>query len=236
VVITLPVSEEKGNFINLSRFCSYNHGAVAISNLLEINPKLKILSFDWDVHHGNGNQEIFYDNPNVLIMSIHRYDCGKFYPGEIGKIENVGEGSGEGYNVNIAFGQKNNSKGSKKTNEDYLYAFYQVCLPIIKEFEPDFIFIDSGYDSAKGDVMGDQNVTSECFGTITRELMKVNSKVVCFCNDGYSFDCIKPLKCVANTLIENDVPEVPSSTLSKNTKSEMMEIKKIFSKYWSSLN
>ncbi|KTF72650.1 hypothetical protein cypCar_00045710, partial [Cyprinus carpio] len=83
-------------------FCFFNSVAIAAKQLQQKLSASKILIVDWDVHHGNGTQEIFYNDPSVLYVSLHRYDNGNFFPGSGGPAE-VGSGAGEGFNVNVAW-------------------------------------------------------------------------------------------------------------------------------------
>jgi acetoin utilization deacetylase AcuC-like enzyme len=110
----------------------------------------------------------------------------------------------------------------------------------MKQFNPDMIFIDSGFDSAIGDSMGCQKVTKECFGLMTKEILKVCSKVVCYCNDGYANTCIFPLEYVVDQFLGLDLPDLPendnlNSELSKNTKYDIFQILKIQHNYWDCL-
>ena len=142
---------------------------------------------------------------------MHRYDFGNFFPGKIGSYEFCGSDEGEGFNVNFCFGVK--SIGNFKRNCDYLKAFRHICLPIMKEFQPDFIFIDSGYDSAIGDKMGKQELTAEAFAFMTYEIMKINQKLIVLSNDGYGVSCLKPLEHVTKVLLG----EKPSKLPKKNS-------------------
>lgn len=84
-------------------FCFYNNAAVAARVAQKEFGAKKVVIFDWDVHVGEGTASIFYDDPSVLYISIHRFDMGKFYPGPIGKHDRIGEGAGKGYNIQWPF-------------------------------------------------------------------------------------------------------------------------------------
>jgi acetoin utilization deacetylase AcuC-like enzyme len=104
-------------------FCYFNNVALAAKAMVAKNKKVAIV--DWDIHHGNGTQQIFYDNPSVLYISVHRYDNGTFFPGT-GRPEEIGSGGGIGYNVNIAFSGKQTFQGPTSSNcgdPEYLAAF-----------------------------------------------------------------------------------------------------------------
>lgn len=124
-----------------------------------------------DVHHGNGTQQIFYDDPSVLYLSIHRHDDGNFFPGTGGSTE-CGAGPGLGYNVNIAWsGGINPPLG----DAEYLAAFRTVVMPIAREFAPDIVLVSAGFDAAIGHPapLGGYVVSPACFGHLTRELMQL---------------------------------------------------------------
>lgn len=94
----------------------------------------KILIVDWDVHHGNGGQKAFYEDPDILYISIHVHMNGSFYPsGPEGGMDRVGRGAGLGKNVNIPWPTKGMG------DADYIYAFQHVVMPIAAEFNPDLV-------------------------------------------------------------------------------------------------
>lgn len=103
----------------------------------------KLVIIDWDVHHGNGTQNIFYSSSQVLYFSIHRYQGGAFYP-HTGKEDEVGTEAGVGYNVNIPL------NSIRLGDEQYIKAFEQIIIPITEEYEPDLIMVSAGFDCAQG--------------------------------------------------------------------------------------
>ena len=130
-------------------FCLFNNAAVAAKYALDTHNMKKVLIVDWDVHHGNGIQNIFYASPNVLYISLHRYDHGTFFPGRPDAGSNfVGSGKGEGFNVNIPW------NGSGMGDTEYALAFYNIVLPIAYEFNPDLVLVSAGFDAARGDPLG----------------------------------------------------------------------------------
>ena len=117
-------------------FCLFNNVCVASRVCQEEFGKdcRKILIVDWDVHHGNGCQKAFYDNPNILYISIHVHMNGSFYPsGDEGDMYHVGAGAGLGLNVNLPWPTKGMGDG------DYMYAFQHLVMPIGSEFNPDLV-------------------------------------------------------------------------------------------------
>uniref|UniRef100_A0A8C6Y8A8 Histone deacetylase n=1 Tax=Naja naja TaxID=35670 RepID=A0A8C6Y8A8_NAJNA len=126
-------------------FCYFNSVAISAKLLQQRLNVNKILIVDWDVHHGNGTQQAFYSDPNVLYISLHRYDDGNFFPGS-GAPDEVGIGLGIGFNVNIAFtGGLNPPIG----DPEYLTAFRTIVMPIAHEFAPDIVLVSSGFDAVK---------------------------------------------------------------------------------------
>uniref|UniRef100_A0A8L0DTX2 Histone deacetylase n=1 Tax=Oncorhynchus mykiss TaxID=8022 RepID=A0A8L0DTX2_ONCMY len=150
-------------------FCYFNSVAIAAKQLQQKLSANKILIVDWDVHHGNGTQEVFYNDPSVLYISLHRYDDGNFFPGSGGPAE-VGSGAGEGFNVNVAW---TGGLDPPMSDAEYITAFRTVVMPIAQEFSPDVVLVSSGFDAAEGHPapLGGYKVTSKCFGFLTRQLM-----------------------------------------------------------------
>uniref|UniRef100_T1GQY7 Histone deacetylase domain-containing protein n=1 Tax=Megaselia scalaris TaxID=36166 RepID=T1GQY7_MEGSC len=129
-------------------FCIFNNVAIAAQYAIR-NGVNKVLIVDWDVHHGNGTQHIFENNPNVLYISIHRYDNATFFPKKTdANYDVVGKGAGEGFNVNIPW----NKKGM--TDMEYIMVMQQIVLPIAYEFNPELVLVSAGFDAAIGDPLG----------------------------------------------------------------------------------
>lgn len=109
-------------------YCFFNNVAIAVQHALDKCGMKKILIVDWDVHHGQGTQRMFYNDPRVLFFSIHRYENGTFWPNlRESDFDYIGEGPGTGYNFNIPL----NKTGM--TNADYLAIFQQILMPIAIE-------------------------------------------------------------------------------------------------------
>lgn len=109
-------------------YCFFNNVAIAAQHALNNRGVGKILIVDWDVHHGQGTQQMFYDDPRVLYFSIHRFEFGKFWPNlRESDFDFIGEGEGRGFNFNIPL----NKIGMK--NSDYLAIWHQILLPVACE-------------------------------------------------------------------------------------------------------
>ncbi|XP_023175192.1 histone deacetylase 4 isoform X2 [Drosophila hydei] len=192
-------------------FCFFNSIAIAAKLLRQRVPEMKrILIVDWDVHHGNGTQQAFYQSPDILYLSIHRHDDGNFFPGTGGPTE-CGSGAGLGYNVNISWsGALNPPLG----DAEYIAAFRTVVMPIAKCFNPDIVLVSSGFDAATGHPapLGGYHVSPACFGLMTRELLKLaNGKVVLALEGGYDLAaiCDSAQECVRALLGDAAAPIAP---------------------------
>lgn len=118
-----------------SGFCLFNNVSVAVRTTMQNHPEIKrVLILDWDVHHGNGTQTAFLSEPNVLFISIHRYENATFYPGSTyGNLDQCGEAEGLGRNINIPWPTRGMG------DADYLHAFEKAVMPISREFDPDLV-------------------------------------------------------------------------------------------------
>mmetsp|Transcript_5661 Transcript_5661/g.7082 ORF Transcript_5661/g.7082 Transcript_5661/m.7082 type:complete len:585 (-) Transcript_5661:293-2047(-) len=161
-------------------YCVINNVAVAAAYAREKLGASKVLIVDWDVHHGNGTQSIFLNDPNVLFFSVHRYHGGNFFPFlQNSGPSTVGLGEGAGFNINVGWNKK------KMGDAEYLAVWETILMPVAQEFQPDLVLVSSGFDAADGD-MGECHVTPECFGQLTRALMTLaDGKVVCALEGGY---------------------------------------------------
>lgn len=181
-------------------FCFFNNVCVATRVCQADFPDLcrKVLILDWDVHHGNGIQNIFEGDPNVLYISIHVHRDGKFYPqSPAGNHKHVGIGEGVGKNINIPWPQHFMGDG------DYMHAFQQIVMPVAQEFNPDFVIISAGFDAAEGDTLGMCLVTPAGFAHMTHMLMSLaDGKVVACLEGGYNLRSIaKSALAVTRTLM-----------------------------------
>ncbi len=162
-------------------FCIYNNVAVGAHYLIEKYKLNKIAIIDFDVHHGNGTQDIFYNNEKVLYISIHQYP---FYPGtgadnEKGKHDNI-------FNIPLPAGTN---------SEEYMNA-YEHVLKKLKEFKPEFLLFSAGFDAHQDDPLAQFKLKSKDFYDITKRTLKVinksiNNKVVSILEGGYDLNALK---------------------------------------------
>ena len=212
-------------------FCLFNNTCIASRVCQNIfGPACrKVLILDWDVHHGNGCQKAFYDDPNILYISLHVHQGGKFYPsGPEGGMDRCGEGAGEGYNVNIPWETKGMGDG------DYMYAFQHVVMPIANSFEPDFVIVSAGFDAAAGDELGGCNVTPPCYAHMTHMLMSLaHGKVAVCLEGGYNFRAIsRSALAVTRTLMGEPPDRLEGTSATTSAIKTIEEVKKVQSRYW----
>lgn len=143
-------------------FCLFNNVAVGAAYLRQRYGLERILIVDWDLHHGNGTQHMFERDPNVLFISSHQYP---FYPGT-GAIEESGRGDGEGYTVNLAL-------PGGAGDSVLVDAFRRIVLPIAHRYEPQFVLISAGFDGHQRDPLGDLQLTTAGYRSLTRALLDV---------------------------------------------------------------
>ena len=169
-------------------FCLFNSVAVAARHAQTFAPKKckKVLIVDWDVHHGNGTQNIFYDDPSVFYVSIHRSDGGKFYPGT-GFAKELGNKKKRSLGTNLNIPWPCRGLGDK----EYAVAFEKLLMPLCKNFKPDLVFISAGFDAALGDPLGGMKVSPGGYAYMTNELMQLaNGNVIIALEGGYNLTSI----------------------------------------------
>ncbi|NXB35180.1 HDA10 deacetylase, partial [Eulacestoma nigropectus] len=186
-------------------FCLFNNVAIAAEYAKLKYGLQRILIVDWDVHHGQGTQYIFEEDPSVLYFSWHRYEHQEFWPSlKESDYDAVGLGKGKGFNINLPW----NKVGMG--NSDYLAAFFHVLLPVAFEFDPELVIVSSGYDSGIGDPEGQMNATPEVFAHLTHFLMQLaNGKLSVILEGGYHLKSLGESVCMTvKTLLGDPVPQI----------------------------
>uniref|UniRef100_A0A673K2Q8 Histone deacetylase n=1 Tax=Sinocyclocheilus rhinocerous TaxID=307959 RepID=A0A673K2Q8_9TELE len=217
-------------------FCYFNSVAIAAKLLQQRLDVGKILIVDWDVHHGNGTQQAFYDDPRVLYVSLHRYDDGNFFPGS-GAPEEVGSGPGVGFNVNVAF---TGGLDPPMCDAEYLAAFRTVVMPIASEFAPDLVLVSAGFDAVEGHPppLGGYKLTSRCLGHLTKQLMGLaGGRVVLALEGGHDLRaiCDASEACVSALLgieLEPLSADVLKQRPNENAVSSIEKVLENHSQYW----
>lgn len=159
-------------------FCLFNNVAVAARYAQEQGVD-RVLIVDWDLHHGNGTQKAFYDDPTVLYFSTHQYP---YYPGT-GDVSEAGRDAGEGYTVNVPL-----SPGVG--NVGYEQIFDEVLLPIAHEYDPDLVLVSAGQDAHASDPLGGMNLTTRGYEAMTRKLSSIPAPMVLALEGGYNVEAL----------------------------------------------
>lgn len=161
-------------------FCLINNVAVLAAEL--VSGGERVLIFDFDAHHGNGTQEIFFDNPDVLYISTHQYPL---YPGT-GRAREVGKGAGKGYTLNLPF-------HADTTGPSYLEALDRLAAPIIETFSPTWILLSSGFDAHRLDPLTELGLSSADFGILTlwAKQLAPDAKLVAMLEGGYDLEALE---------------------------------------------
>jgi acetoin utilization deacetylase AcuC-like enzyme len=206
-------------------FCLLNHAAVAAEHARSRGLE-KVAILDWDVHHGNGTQDIFYADGHVLYLSAHQ---SPFYPGT-GSSREVGKGEGEGLTVNVPL-----PAGSG--DSAYAAVFSEVFLPVLSAFRPELIIVSAGYDAHAADPLGGMRLQAASFGrfaaelaTFTRELRIASPAFVL--EGGYDLGVLT--KGVAATIEGAEEPSSFRLEVPENMKS-LAKTRKALSPFWKGL-
>lgn len=160
-------------------FCLFNNIAIAAASAREQFGLSRIGILDWDVHHGNGTQEIFYRDHTVLYISTHQEF---WYPGT-GAVEETGEGEGEGFTINIPL-------PAGTGNEGYRHVFEEIVVPVLNGFAPQLLLISAGYDPHFADPLGGMVLSAAGFRTLAHLLIAAaerrEARVAAVLEGGYS--------------------------------------------------
>lgn len=214
-------------------FCLYNNVGVATSFLLNERRELginKILIVDWDVHHGNGTQKMFYNDSRVLFFSVHRYDYGTFYPaGHDGSYFMTGKGPGAGHNINVPW------EHGRCGDADYLAVWDHILIPVAKEFDPDMIIISAGFDAAIGDPLGGCRISPYGYSIMLDKLMEfAGGKIVMALEGGYNLNSIaSSARACVEVLLQDKPPNVMLEAYPfASTWRVIQEVRQKLSGYW----
>eukprot|EP00252_Welwitschia_mirabilis_P003237 TRINITY_DN13324_c0_g1_i1.p1 TRINITY_DN13324_c0_g1~~TRINITY_DN13324_c0_g1_i1.p1 ORF type:complete len:553 (-),score=134.00 TRINITY_DN13324_c0_g1_i1:302-1960(-) len=208
-------------------FCLHNNAAIAC-RVAQASGARKVLILDWDVHHGNGTQEIFETDSSVLYISLHRHEGGNFYPGT-GAASEVGILEGEGYSVNIPW------KCGGVGDNDYIFAFNHIVIPIARQFAPDLIIVSAGFDAAKGDPLGGCEVTPYGFASMTHMLSGICcGKLLVILEGGYNLRSISASATAVMEVLLGKQLDINQENIVPSMKclDTLLEVIHIQSKYW----
>jgi acetoin utilization deacetylase AcuC-like enzyme len=205
-------------------FCIFNNVAVATRHAQAKGLK-KVLIVDWDVHHGNGTNAIFYADKSVMYFSTHQFP---HYPGT-GRMTEVGADGAEGTKVNVPLPSGTGDQG-------YLMVFREILKPIALEFRPDIVLVSAGHDPHKADPLGGMKLTSSGFGAIAGVVKEVadiccQGRLAATLEGGYNLDAQAEAVVAELKAFQGEVPDVSGADLGIARRIE--EVKKVQSAYWS---
>jgi acetoin utilization deacetylase AcuC-like enzyme len=165
-------------------FCLFNNVAVAARYVQQRHGLARVLILDWDVHHGNGTQAAFYDDPTVLYVSLHQYP---WYPGT-GSADERGAGPGEGFTLNVPM-------AAGRGDEEYLKAFDAQIAPAVRAFRPEFVLISAGFDAHRDDPLAMMDLTEAGYRAMTDAVMgwataSANGRIVSCLEGGYNLTAL----------------------------------------------
>ncbi len=193
-------------------FCLLNNVAITCAALTARGERVAIV--DWDAHHGNGTQDIFERDPNVLYISMHQ---SPLYPGT-GAVDEVGTGAGKGLTINIPL-----PPGT--TGDAYLEAFDTIVAPAFARFQPDWVLVSAGFDAHRADPLTDLGLSSGDYADFTARISALvprSGRLVVFLEGGYDFDALRDsVIATASTLLE--ASRRPESSTSGGPHSDVLE-------------
>jgi acetoin utilization deacetylase AcuC-like enzyme len=184
-------------------FCIFNNIAVAARAALDSDSVERILIYDWDVHHGNGTQDSFYEDNRVMYISTHQWP---FYPGS-GLSEEVGDAGGKGYTANFPF-----PPGAG--DAEYAFAMREAILPLAREFRPDLVLVSAGFDAHREDLLGSMRLSDEGYASLARLLSDACSelcagRIAFVLEGGYNVEAqARSVTAVVDAMLGRDV-EIP---------------------------
>ncbi len=149
-------------------FCLFNNVAIAARYVQKKYGLTRVLIVDWDVHHGNGTQHSFEDDPSVLFFSTHQFP---HYPGT-GRESERGRGTGEGYTINVPM-------EAGEGDEEYRSVFQKSLVPAADDFKPDFVIISAGFDAHKDDPLASMGLTEEGYADLTGIVAGIAKRHAC---------------------------------------------------------
>jgi acetoin utilization deacetylase AcuC-like enzyme len=184
-------------------FCYFNNVAVAAAEALARGLE-RVLVVDFDVHHGNGTQDIFHDDPRVLYISSHAYP---FYPGT-GPLEDVGRGAGQGFTVNLPMPYASG-------DAEYLRVYREVVTPIAKAYDPELVLVSAGFDAFDGDPLAGMRVSAEGYGALAALCVEAaagaaRGRVVAVLEGGYHLDGLATSAAAVTRALLGEPPPAPA--------------------------
>ena len=207
-------------------FCLFNNVAVAAAHARARGLE-RVAIVDYDVHHGNGTQNAFYNDSSVLFISSHQYP---YYPGT-GAAEEIGTGGGRGFTVNIPL-------AAGATDADYEHVYEAIAWPILRAFTPQLILVSAGFDAYKDDPLGGMRLDADCFGRLTAQIVAVandccDGRVVAVTEGGYHLKGIADsLRAAIAALDDEPVSSAMPGASAPRGEATVAAVKPHLARYW----
>ena len=213
-------------------FCLLNQVAIAAQTLRTEHGLQRIAILDWDVHHGNGTQARFWDDPNLLYLSLHQYPL---YPGT-GALGEVGSSRAEGATVNLPL-------PAGCGDAEYGAVFREVVVPVLFEFAPEFILVSAGFDAEARDPLASMRMSPEGFRQMAEQLLQVadevcGGRVALALEGGYDLEALGECVCeVTRALSRGGIPPRPPPEGSSTPRSRdlVADFREAHGGYWKAL-
>jgi acetoin utilization deacetylase AcuC-like enzyme len=213
-------------------FCIFNNEAIGVRYAMKVQGIERVLIVDWDVHHGNGIQSIFYDDPHCLYFSAHRI---AFFPWT-GEEQEVGTGAGEGYVVNVPL-------EAGCSNACFGNAFRQLLWPIAQQYQPELIMVSAVFDTHHNDPLGSMNVTAEGFARMTALLMELaaelcDERLVLVLEGGYNPQALRDSvemvlwELLGDSMINTKEMQQVEDAQYEEIAETIQRVKKVHRRYW----
>jgi acetoin utilization deacetylase AcuC-like enzyme len=207
-------------------FCIFNNVGITARYAIKKYKIERILIIDWDVHHGNGVNDFFYNSKEILYISTHD----KFLYPYTGDLEETGRGEGEGYTINIPVPRE-------FQDDDFIYIYRNISTSLIERFHPQLILVCAGFDAHKNDPIGRSQMTEKGFGRLTRLFLDLRKKIDCppvlfVLEGGYDFRSLSAsVKEVLNAMTGNNHCNTLPETTSPHAESLLKKARQIHAKY-----
>lgn len=208
-------------------FCFINNVAVAAEHLIRRHGLERVLVVDWDVHHGNGTELVFFERRDVLFFSTHQVPL---YPGT-GSVRHVGTGAGEGFNLNVPL-----LRG--KGDAHYRFVFERLLEPIALQYRPELILVSAGFDIALGDPLAGMEVTAAGFGALAGSVVRLaeeccEGRLAMTLEGGYNLAALKDgVREVLRAMAGGGAAPTPALPPDDPLLSELAPCFRVFGKYW----
>ncbi len=213
-------------------FCIFNNEAIGAKYAIKTHGLERVLIVDWDVHHGNGIQNIFYDDPHVLYFSAHHHP---FFPWS-GDEREAGKGEGEGYTVNVPL----EAGGSDAC---YGNVLRHLLVPIAQQYRPELIMVSAGFDIHHSDPLGSMNVTTQGFARMTALLMEMaadlcKGRLVLVLEGGYNPQALRDSvemvlwELTGDSIINKEEMQHVEEAQYQEIAAVIQRVKEVHSRYW----